>query len=41
MVDAFLRRVSAFSFDLDKAVRLPSSFQWGWNSLPVVIHEGA
>lgn len=41
MVEAFLRRVSSFSFDMDKAVRLPSSFQWGWNCLPVVIHEGA
>ena len=41
MVDAFLRRVEAFSFDMDKAVRLPSSFQWGWNSLPVVIEKGA
>ncbi|MCB2058917.1 MAG: cytochrome P450 [Novosphingobium sp.] len=37
MVEAFLRRVGNYSFDLDKAVRLPSSFQWGWNSLPVVI----
>ena len=37
MVDAFLRRVDRFSFDMDNAVRLPSSFQWGWNSLPVII----
>lgn len=41
MVEAFLRRVPSFSFDMGKAVRLPSSFQWGWNSLPVIIHEGA
>ncbi len=41
LVETFLRRVSSFSFDLDLAVRLPSSFQWGWNSLPVAIHEGA
>ena len=41
MVEAFLRRAPSFSFDMDQAVRLPSSFQWGWNSLPVVIHEGA
>lgn len=40
LVDAFLRRVETFSFDMDKAVRLPSSFQWGWNSLPVIIGEG-
>lgn len=37
LVQEFLRRVPAFAFDMDKAVRLPSSFQWGWNSLPVVI----
>jgi cytochrome P450 len=37
LVHEFLRRVPAFSFDVNKAVRLPSSFQWGWNSLPVSI----
>lgn len=37
LVDSFLRRVPAFRFDMDRAVRLPSSFQWGWNSLPVII----
>ena len=37
LVDSFLRRVPRYSFDMDNAVRLPSSFQWGWNSLPVVI----
>ena len=37
MVEEFLRRVPKFSFDMDKAVRHPSSFQWGWNALPVVI----
>ena len=37
LVDTFLRRVPEFSFDMDAAVRHPSSFQWGWNSLPVVI----
>lgn len=35
MVEAFLRRVEEFSFDMDAAVRHPSSFQWGWNDLPV------
>jgi len=39
LVETFLRRVKRFSFDMDRAVRLPSSFQWGWNSLPVVIEE--
>jgi cytochrome P450 len=37
MVDAFLRRTPDFSFDMAAAVRPPSSFQWGWNTLPVVI----
>jgi cytochrome P450 len=37
LVDSFLRRVPAYSFDMARAVRLPSSFQWGWNSLPVII----
>ena len=41
MIEAFLRRVSSFAFDMDKALRLPSSFQWGWNSLPVIIREGS
>ena len=37
MVEEFLRRVPRFHFDMSNAVRLPSSFQWGWNSLEVVI----
>ncbi|PEQ13625.1 cytochrome [Novosphingobium sp. PC22D] len=39
LIETFLRRVERFSFDMDRAVRLPSSFQWGWNELPVVIEE--
>jgi cytochrome P450 len=39
MLDAFLRRVQEFSFDMEAAVRPPSSFQWGWNILPVVIER--
>jgi cytochrome P450 len=39
LVASFLRRVERYSFDLDRAVRLPSSFQWSWNELPVVIEE--
>jgi cytochrome P450 len=39
LVDTFLRRVERYAFDLDRAVRLPSSFQWGWNELPVIIEE--
>lgn len=40
LVDTFLRRVPDFRvemFDMERAVRHPSSFQWGWNSLPVTI----
>jgi cytochrome P450 len=37
LVRQFLERVPEFHFDMDKSVRLPSSFQWGWNSLSVVI----
>jgi cytochrome P450 len=39
LVETFLRRVERYSFAMDRAVRLPSSFQWGWNELPVVIEE--
>lgn len=41
LVETFLRRVTRYSFDMEKAVRLPSSFQWGWNQLPVIIEESA
>lgn len=37
LVQEFLKRVPRFSFDTEKAVRLPSSFQWGWNILPVIV----
>jgi len=37
MVETFLRRVHKFSFDMKAAERPLSSFQWGWNKLPVVI----
>jgi len=39
LVETFLRRVGSYSFDMDKAVRFPSSFQWGWNSLPVIVGD--
>jgi cytochrome P450 len=41
LLEEFLRRVTDFEVDLDAAVRYPSSFQWGYNELPVVIkaHE--
>lgn len=37
MVREFLKRVPSYRFDMDRAIRRPSSFQWGWNSLPVII----
>ena len=37
LVSEFLKRVPEFSFDLARSTRLPSSFQWGWNSLFVKI----
>jgi cytochrome P450 len=37
MVQTFLHRVSKFSFDLQAAERPLSSFQWGWNKLPVIV----
>ena len=37
LVETFLRRVGSYSFDMAGAVRLPSSFQWGWNRLPVIV----
>lgn len=40
LVDTFLRRVDDFSFDMARAKRQPSSFQWGWNSLPVIVGKG-
>ncbi|MCW2494500.1 cytochrome P450 [Jatrophihabitans sp.] len=42
MVEEFLRRVPDFSVIEEKAVRRPSSFQWGYNELPIrvpVRHE--
>lgn len=41
LVETFLRRVGDYAFDMDEAVRLPSSFQWGWNRLPVIIGREA
>jgi cytochrome P450 len=37
LVEEFLARVPSFHFDLATAVRRPSSFQWGWNTLPVIV----
>ncbi|MGE2733979.1 cytochrome P450 [Mycolicibacterium vaccae] len=37
MVTEWLKRVEDFSVDTAAAQRPPSSFQWGWNSLPVEV----
>ncbi|MDP7704493.1 cytochrome P450 [Mycobacterium sp. TY815] len=37
LVEEWLRRVPEFSIDGDRATRLPSSFQWGWNKIPVEV----
>lgn len=37
LVGEFLARVKSFRFDMAAAVRRPSSFQWGWNTLPVIV----
>ncbi|BBY78061.1 cytochrome P450 [Mycolicibacterium parafortuitum] len=37
MVTEFLKRVPDFTVDTAAASRPPSSFQWGWNSLPVEV----
>jgi hypothetical protein len=37
LVEEFLRRVRDFEVDESAAVRLPSNFQWGWNSIPVAV----
>jgi cytochrome P450 len=37
MVTEWLRRVPDFRVDEDSAARPPSSFQWGWNNVPVEV----
>lgn len=37
MVTEWLRRVTDFRVDTESASRPPSSFQWGWNTLPVEV----
>ncbi len=37
MVSAWLERVPEFAVDTAAASRPPSSFQWGWNNLPVEV----
>lgn len=37
LVQEWLRRVPDYRIIEDEATRLPSSFQWGWNSIPVEV----
>jgi cytochrome P450 len=37
MLQEWLRRVPDFAIQSDAATRLPSSFQWGWNKIPVEV----
>lgn len=37
LVTEWLRRVPEYRVDADAASRPPSSFQWGWNTLPVQV----
>jgi cytochrome P450 len=37
LVQEWLKRVPDFHVDTDAASRPPSSFQWGWNNLPVQV----
>ena len=37
LVTEWLKRVPEFRVDTDAAWRPPSSFQWGWNSIPVAV----
>lgn len=37
LLEEWLRRVPEFAIDADRATRLPSSFQWGWNKIPVEV----
>ena len=37
MMQEFLKRVPDYRIVADGASRPPSSFQWGWNSIPVEV----
>ena len=37
LLQEWLRRVPDFAIRSDAATRLPSSFQWGWNKIPVEV----
>jgi cytochrome P450 len=37
LLEELLARVPEYEIDLDHAVRPPSSFQWGWRTVPMVV----
>ena len=37
LLTEWLRRVPDYAIQADAATRLPSSFQWGWNNIPVEV----
>ena len=37
LLTEWLRRVPDYAIHSDAAKRLPSSFQWGWNNIPVEV----
>lgn len=37
LLQEWLRRVPDYAIQAEAATRLPSSFQWGWNSIPVEV----
>ncbi|WP_155765700.1 cytochrome P450, partial [Mycobacterium colombiense] len=37
LLQEWLRRVPDYAIQGDTATRLPSSFQWGWNNIPVEV----
>jgi cytochrome P450 len=37
ILEEFLSRVGEYEIDADEAVRKPSSFQWGYSHLPVIV----
>lgn len=40
LVTEWLKRVPEFRVDTEAAWRPPSSFQWGWNNIPVTVQTG-
>jgi len=37
LVEEVVTRVPDYDIDVDHAQRPPSSFQWGWRSMPLVV----